>query len=560
MSLPLIAGCFLVLITLGYRLYGGLIARQYALDSTVPTPAQQRNDGVDFVPTSPFYLLGQHFSAIAAAGPIAGPIIACQQFGWLPALLWISFGVVLIGAVHDFSTLVASVRHDARSIAEVVKTHLGPGAGTAMLGFIWVALIYVIVAFTDVTATTFTAGDPELAGLTFDFKLGGAVAMASVLYLTLAVVMGLVDRFFKPPLWLQTIVFVPLTLVAVWAGTQLSTVLVLDNKSWAALILAYCLLASHTPVWALLQPRGYLGGFILYLALAIGVIGIFFGGFPIEQPAFKGFSQPGPTGALFPFLFVTIACGACSGFHGLVCSGTTSKQIANEAHCKPVGYGAMLLEGFVALIALATVMIVASKDLAGKGPGTLYGVGLGRFLAVLIGEKHLPFAITLGSMAFSTFVFDTLDVSTRLGRYILQELFGLKGKLTGFGATAVTVLLPLGFILMAKPGAWTSFWTLFGTSNQLLAALSLMGVTVWLKKTGKRFWYTLYPMIFVSAVTGYSLVLQIRAVLVSDKEITAVQQINAVVALVLLGLATALLGYGARALLRPDNPSLRPAG
>src|SRR3990167_5479757 len=174
MSLPLIATVMLVGLFFGYRLYGGFVARQYALDDSSPTPATRHADGVDFVPTRPFYLLGQHFSAIAAAGPIAGPILAAQQFGWLPALLWIALGGVFIGAVHDLSTLIASVRHDARSIAEVVKLQLGPGAGTAMLVFIWVALIYVIVAFTDVTSSTFVQGDPELSGLSFDFHPGGA--------------------------------------------------------------------------------------------------------------------------------------------------------------------------------------------------------------------------------------------------------------------------------------------------------------------------------------------------------------------------------------------------
>src|SRR5688500_7311 len=194
---------------------------------------------------------------------------------------------------------------------------------------------------------------------------------------------------------------------------------------------------------------------------------------------------------MFPFLFVTIACGACSGFHGLVCSGTTSKQIEREPHCTPVGYGAMLLEGFVAVIALATVMIATSAELTGKGPGAVYGQGLGRFLAVVIGENNLVFATTFGAMAFSTFVFDTLDVSTRLGRYILQELFGFQGKLAAVVAPTLTCGVPLMFVLAAGPGAYRAFWTLFGTSNQLLAGLSLLGISVWLKRSGKRYWYTL---------------------------------------------------------------------
>ena len=556
MSLPLLAGAILVLLGLGYRFYGRFIAAQYAIDDARPTPAALKNDGVDFVPTRPFYLLGQHFSAIAAAGPIAGPILAAQQFGWLPAVLWIGLGVVFIGAVHDFSTLIASVRHEGKSIAEVVKANLGPSAGTSMIAFIWVALVYVIVAFTDVTASTFVAGDPDLKGVTFDFNQGGAVAMASTLYLLLSVVMGLVERYLKPPLWLQTVVFVPLVLVAVWAGTKLSTVFLLPAGAWAVLILAYCFLASMTPVWALLQPRGYLGGFVLYLALAIGVIGIFFGGFEVQLPAFKSFDAGGPSGMLFPFLFVTIACGACSGFHGLVCSGTTSKQLEKESHAHPVGFGAMLLEGFVAIIALATVMVATGAQVTGKAPGAVYGVGLGQFFAVLIGKENLPFAITFGSMAFSTFVFDTLDVSTRLGRYLLQELFGWKGKKGGIFATLLTVAVPLAFVMVAQAGSWRSFWTLFGTSNQLLAALSLLGITVWLKKEGKRYAFTLWPMLFVSAVTVTSLVLQVGQTFAANA--TVVGRINGVVSLLLLALAASLFVRGGKVLLA--QPTRSPAG
>ncbi len=548
MSLPLLAVIVLAVLALGYRFYGGFVARQYRLDPTAATPAHRMEDGVDFVPTRPMYLLPQHFSAIAAAGPIAGPILACQQFGWLPSILWIGFGVIFIGAVHDFSTLVASVRHEARSIAEIVRTTLGRRAWLAIMAFIWLALIYVIVAFTDVTASTFVSRDADLAGLTFRFNLGGAVAASSVLYLALAVVMGLVGRFLKPPLWLQTIVCVPLTLVMVWLGTKLSTVLVLDARTWAALILAYCFVASLTPVWALLQPRGYLGGFVLYLALAVGTVGMLVGGFPIQEPAFKGFNAPGPTGLLFPFLFVTIACGACSGFHGLVCSGTTSKQIDRETHCHPIGYGAMLLEAFVALIALGTIMIASRAEIAGKGPGAIYGVGLGRFLTVIIGEKHLLFATTFGAMAFSTFVFDTLDVSTRLGRYILQELTGITGRASAVAATAVMCLVPMGLILLSGPGSYRVFWTLFGTSNQLLAALSLLAITVWLQRSGRRFWFTLWPAVFLVAITFTALVAQARAGLAPGGDVMA--RVNGVVSVALMVLGGTLVVFNGWALLR----------
>lgn len=545
MSLPLLATIVIAVLALGYRFYGGFVARQYRLDPGTQTPAHRLRDGVDFVPTKPFYLLPQHFSAIAAAGPIAGPILACQQFGWLPSILWIGLGVVFIGAVHDFSTLVASVRHDARSIAEVIRVHLGRRAWLAIMAFIWLALIYVIVSFTDVTASTFVSGDADLAGLTFRFNPGGAVAASSVLYLLLAVVMGVVERALRPPLWLQTAIFVPLTLVMVWAGTRLSTLLVLDARTWALLILGYCFVASLTPVWALLQPRGYLGGFVLYLALAVGVVGIFFGHHEIKQAAFRGWTAPGATGALFPFLFVTIACGACSGFHGLVCSGTTSKQIDAEPHCKPIGYGGMLLEAFVALIALGTIMIVAPGEMAGKAPGAIYGQGLGRFLTVVIGEKHMVFAVTFGAMAFSTFVFDTLDVSTRLGRYILQELLGWRTRTGAVVATAIMCGLPAALILLSDPGSYRLFWTLFGTSNQLLAGLSMVGVSVWLQRAGRRYWYTLAPAVFLLGITVWSLLLQARAAFAGH---SGVAMVNAGVALALVALAAALLVFAARVL------------
>jgi carbon starvation protein len=544
MNLAPLALVFLSVLAAGYFFYGRIVARQLGLDAEAQTPARQLNDGVDYVPTKPFYLMSQHFSAIAAAGPIVGPIVACQQFGWLPCLLWIGLGVVLIGAVHDFSALVASVRHRARSIAEVVKENLGRRAWLAMMAFIWIALVYVIVAFADLTAGTFVGRIEELDGRAVAFERGGAVAFASIAYLTLAIVMGLVQRRWNPPLWILTLVFVPATLGVVWLGTQCSTWFLLGPKTWGVVILGYCFIASLLPVWLLLQPRGYLGGFVLYIVLAVGVIGVFFGGFGIEQPGFKGWEVQGsPTGVLFPFLFVTIACGACSGFHGLVCSGTTSKQIANEKHCRPIGYGGMLLEGFVALIALSTVMIVAKP--AGA-PGAIYGLGIGKFLTLLIGEENLLFATIFGSMAFSTFVFDTLDVSTRLGRYILQELFNARSRPSAALATLATLGVPLGLILAAepaapgKPAAYMAFWTLFGTSNQLLAALSLLGVSVWLFRRAKPTWFTLLPMLFVMTITMWALVLQVTSVFKAQNA-GRIAIANSVVAVLLIGLACVLI-------------------
>jgi len=550
MALPLLVLVVMTVLALGYTVYGRFVARQLALDDARVTPAVAQADGIDFVPTRPFYLLGQHFSAIAAAGPIAGPILACQAYGWAPCVLWIALGVVFIGAVHDLAALVASIRHKARSVAEIVKVNLGPRAWRALLLFIWIALVYVIVAFTDITAATLTDPRGDLPpGATF--SAGGAVAFAAVTYLVLALLMGVVQRLWNPPLLLLTLIFVPATLGAVWLGTQASTLLVLPHATWATSILVYCCVASLVPVWLLLQPRGYLGGFVLYLALAVGTLGILFGGFEIEAPAFKsGVSLVGIEGALLPFLFVTIACGACSGFHGLVCSGTTSKQIAKESHCHPVGYGAMLLEGFVALIALATIMIASPAP--GTPPGRIYAEGIARCVTVLTGEGALVFATTFGAMAFSTFIFDTLDVATRLGRYLLQELFGWVGRGGALAATLLTAGVPLVCLVAAGPNGYKTFWVLFGTSNQLLAALTLLGITVWLKKQGRRCWFVVLPMVFLFVITLWSLLCQ--GLMFWQRRVGAdgahqpVMWINFAVTLLLGGLALFLLWEARRAL------------
>ncbi len=536
MSLPLLAILFLGVLALAYRLYGGWVARQFKLDDSKPTPATTINDGLDFVPVKWYYLFPQHFSAIAAAGPIAGPILACQSFGWLPCLLWIGFGVVLIGAVHDFSSLTASVRHGARSIADIVRQHMGYKAGTAMMLFIWITLIYVIVAFTQITAASFVTAPEELQGIVTKFHPGGAVAAAGTMYLALSMIMGLVQRFLKPPLWLLTIIFVPATLGVVWLGTLIANSFIMDIRVWGLLILIYCSLASVAPAWLILQPRGYLGGFILFLALGLGVIGIFAGGYEIKQTMFTSWSIGGKTGSLFPFLFVTIACGACSGFHGLVCSGTTSKQIEKESHIHKVGYGAMLAEGFVAFIALVTIMILSPDQQKGMNPATIYGNGIGHFLTLIIGEQNLPFAITFGAMAFSTFVFDTLDVCARLGRYIIQEFIGKPGIGWGWLSTLATIALPVFFVLTSDQNGWRLFWTLFGAANQLLAALTLLAITMWLYQARQRIAFTLLPMIFVLTITLWSLT-QLGLADLTTGTPTAGSIINGIAAALLISLA-----------------------
>jgi carbon starvation protein len=579
MPLPALALIVVAALVAGYTLYSRLLARLFDLDDAVKTPAHVHADGVDFQPTAAPYLLGQHFSAIAAAGPIVGPILACGQFGWAPCVLWIALGCVLIGAVHDMSALVASVRHGARTVAEVVRIHLSPRAWACFMAFIWLALLYVIVAFADVTAGTFLGRIEELEGVgKVAFERGGAVAFSSIAYLTLALVMGVVQKKLAPPLWVVTAIFVPATLGVIWLGTNADVSKLLavapggavpPQKLWGALILVYCFVASLLPVWLLMQPRGYLGGFVLYGVLAVGVTGVLFGGFEVAQPAFKGLVQlneqgqpASATAYLFPFLFVTIACGACSGFHGLVCSGTTSKQVDKESHCRSVGYGGMLLEGLVALIALATVMIAAKL---GKPPGQVYAEGIGRFVGSIFGKDLILFGTIFGAMAFSTFVFDTLDVATRLGRYILQELFGWRSPAA---ATAATLAVPMLFVLTAEPPgpgklpAYMAYWTLFGASNQLLAALTLLGVTVWLKRTGRAFWFALAPTLFVMTITVWALA-QIAwsglATFLGDAGFALAPLVNGVVSVTLLLLAGLLVIEALRAVGRPLELKVPPA-
>ena len=520
---PVLAGC-LVLFALAYAVYGRWLARRFGLETRATTPAHAHCDGVDFAPTGRFYLLSQHFSAISAAGPIAGPILAGLAFGYGPALVWIVIGCVVIGAMHDFAALVGSVRHGARSVAAIMREHLNGRVYVAFSLYIWLALVYVIIAFTDVTARAFVetldVAVPDAIGGRLTVP-GAGVATSSMLYLGIGLLMGVVTRLARPPLWLSTLIFVPLVGLAIWLGPlwplDLHAEGAVPSLHWARIILVYCGIASVLPVWLLLQPRGYLGGFFLYVMLFGGLLGILLQNPTIEFPAFKGFvaanGQP-----LVPFLFITIACGACSGFHGLVCSGTTSKQLDREPDAHLVGYGGMLLEGVVALIALACVMVLpANSVVTSLNPDKIFGYGVGRFLTAL--GVPLELAVTFGMLAFATFVYDTLDVCTRLARYLFCEFTGWRSKKAGVVGTVVSLGLPWWAVAQTSTNAqgdlvpaYQVIWPLFGSSNQLLAGLTLTGLLLWLSRAGKP--RTLQvavglPALFMLAMTMSALWLQI---------------------------------------------------
>jgi carbon starvation protein len=509
MSILVIAVLAIAFLAAGYFTYGRFVAGIFKLDDTKPTPAVQYNDGVDCVPAKASLLIGQHFSAIAAAGPIVGPILAGMLFGWVPALIWIVLGAIFIGGVHDLSSLIASVRHKGESIGQVVRKYMSPLAYVLFLCFVWLTLIYVIIAFTDITAQTFkTVAQGE--------AYGPAVAASSIIYLALGVAMGVCLYKFKMRLWLATSIFVPLVLFVVWLGPHMPAGLLkylggISVKRWDIFLLAYCFFASIVPMWLLLQPRGYLGGCFLYGTIFACLIGVLFGGYAISYPAFRlnGLASAVKPVSMFPLLFITVACGACSGFHAVVSSGTTSKQLAKESDARPIGYGAMILEAVVALFALCTLMMLTTDDpLLKKDPNTIYATGIARFLE-LLKLPGITFQVAFGFalLAFSTFVYDTLDVCTRLGRYVFQELTGWKGKAAMVCATLATLTIPLIFLMVTDPAkkAYLLAWPIFGASNQLLASLTLMAVSVWLIRCGKNALITLIPMAFMMVMTIWSL-------------------------------------------------------
>lgn len=549
-----------VVLGLAYLTYGRFLSRHLELNDRETTPACEINDGVDFVPAPTSLLLGQHFSAISAAGPIVGPILAGIWFGWLPALLWILIGSVFIGGVHDFASLVASVKHKAASIGELVRRHMSRTSQLLFLVFVWLALVYVVIAFTDITAQTFAA-------VSADTAFGPGVAVSSGLYLLLGLAMGVLLHVFKTNLTWTTLLFIPLVLLSIWAGTRLpdgvtQALLSVSVKQWEVLLLGYCLVASLIPVWLLLQPRGYLGGWFLYLVMGVALLGTLFGGQPAQYPALHldGLASAFNGKLLLPVLFITVACGACSGFHGIISSGTTSKQLRRQSDARAVGYGAMLLEGLVAVLALATVMVLAPGDEALKAePSLIFARGIAGWLD----QVGLPFqlALSFALLAFSTFVYDTLDVCTRLARYILQELLGWQGLRGAVGATLLTLALPLVFLMLTKEKGYVAAWPIFGTSNQLLASLTLLAVSVWLVRTGRNAAYTLVPMAFMLGMTLWALALQILALpraLSAGAPLTADLLIGGVMGSVLLVLALWLVVEAWRSLRGPRGASPIP--
>lgn len=479
-----------------YFTYGRYVFKKFNISNNNITPSHRLKDGVDYVPSKPLVVLGHHFASIAGAGPIVGPIIAIT-FGWVPAVIWILVGGIFFGAVHDLGSMVASLRNDGKSIGVIIQNNIGKKGKQLFILFSFSTLILIIAVFADIIAKTFINN--------------AGVASASILFILLAITFGFVTKFTahrKSAFAIASVIGVLIMYFFVYLGMQIP--FVLDYQTWIYILLAYAFVASVTPVSMLLQPRDYLNSFLLYGLILAAVVGVIVANPTIVMDTEVQVSSE-TLGYIFPVLFVTIACGAISGFHSLVASGTTSKQIDREEDAKVIGYGGMLIESFLAIISVGAVIVLTRTDyvarLAEQGPVPLFADGLGNIISSMgISES---FAVGFVALTVSAFALTTLDTCTRLARFTLQEYFeDVKQPLGQHLAknrhlsTAVVVVLS---VLLLKSGGFATLWPIFGSANQLLAALALLTVSVWLIKRKVNPTFVTLPMFFMFTVTLSSL-------------------------------------------------------
>ena len=563
----LVAGFLLAALLLGYLFYGRFLAKLWAVDPTRKTPAITHPDGVDYMPAKHWTVLfGHHFSSIAGAGPIIGPVIACFYWGWLPALIWIVIGSIFLGAVHDFSALMASLRHDGQSIAQVAEAVLGRRAKILFASFIWLALILVIAVFAAYAAQTLTE-KPEVVIPTF-----GLIAVAMFI--------GLMMYKWNMSQILSTIVGIALLLGLIILGDRFPLDIKLLGgvfaqhplQCWTVILLIYGYIASVTPVNILLQPRDYLATFVLYFGMLLGFVGLVVSHPPMNTPHYLGLTTD--KGPMWPMLFVIVACGAISGFHSLIASGTTAKQITTEAHAKRVGYGAMIFEGVLAGLAVLCVCAglywTGKPDLAfpqlmkDKGLIFTFGTGYGQITGSTLGlisrrgfDYGAELGLLIGIITIKTFIMTTLDSATRIGRYVGEELFAeiIPGKF--FRNRFVSTIIIIVFAACLALGPWEKIWPVFGAANQLVAALALMVVTVLLIKLGKPCRYTLYPAIFMLVTTIGALIYQLGWQFIPGiKSFWDSNLLLAAIGIVLIILAAIMTAEGIRTALKLKRTSL----
>ncbi|MBU4312457.1 MAG: carbon starvation protein A [Candidatus Omnitrophica bacterium] len=501
-SLTIVLGS-IIFLGAGYFFYARLVEKIFEVDPSNVTPANEFFDGVDYVPARNWLILfSHHFASIAGAGPIVGPVIAVALWGWWPALVWIVVGTVFMGGVHDFASLMISVRHGGRSITDVAESVISRRAKLIFLGFVWLALILVIAVFAAVCAKTLTT-EPKTVVPCF-----GLVGVA--------LLVGFVLHRLRFSILLATVIGLTLLLACIFLGEMFPVEFAGNGYAvWIIVLLAYAFIASVTPVHVLLQPRDYIASFLLYFGIAAGVLGIVVSRPVMDVAGFGGWRPAGGGGWLWPMLFVTVACGANSGFHALVSSGTTSKQLASERDAKRIGYGGMVLEAVLAVLALVAVSaglgaagLEAALAKGGSGPIGAFGAGYGALTRSILFGKGSMIAVLI----LNAFILTTLDTATRICRYLSEELFKIKNR---FFSTFVVVFISGA---LALSGKWSEIWPMFGASNQLVAALTFVVVSSWLLCRGKSLKFTFLPAIFMLITSIGALLYQIAG-FVRDKEV-----------------------------------------
>lgn len=525
-SLVLLIICVAILV-LGYIFYGGWLCKQWGVgEGNNETPAHTMEDGVDYVPAKAPVLMGHHFSSIAGAGPITGPIGAAM-FGWLPVTLWILIGGIFFGGVHDFGALFASVRNKGMSIGEIISANMSKRAKRLFIIFSYLTLILVVAAFASIVASTFGATFDESGAVDMvKSETPASVAMISLLFIVIAIVFGFCVYRRNMPMGIASVVGV-LAIIGIMAVGMNFHPIYLSTKTWMWIVGLYIAIASVTPVWILLQPRDYLSSFLLYAMLAVAIFAVVVGHptFDASFPTFGGFAVDNGNGTqyLFPVLFTTVACGAISGFHSLVSSGTTSKQLDKEKDAKPIAYGGMLLECVLAVLTLCAIGYAykwnaANPDNALVGATAIFGGGIAHMVDDVIPGSY-AILNSLLVLTYSAFCLTSLDTATRLARFMFQEFWLEPGQTTKdvkegwkkvmvnpYFATILTVVLG---ILLGMTG-YAKIWGLFGAANQLLAGIGLLAVATWLGNAGKNNKMFLIPMAFMIVVTISSLALTVK--------------------------------------------------
>ncbi|MCR5176990.1 MAG: carbon starvation protein A [Anaerovibrio sp.] len=538
----MVVGLAIVVFACAYLGYGRWLVKTWGIDPNAKTPAHALEDGRDYTPASRFTVFSNQFSSITGAGPVTGPIIAAM-FGWLPALLWLLIGGVFFGAVQDFTALYASVKNQGKSMGMLIEQYVGKTGRRLFLLFCWLFTLLVIAAFADIVANTFNgfAKDGSLA------VPNASAASISMLYIFVAMGFGFFIRKFQPKEKSKFAVGLVLFLAMMAGGMAFP--LYFDAHMWRYVVFGYCFIASVMPMWLLMQPRDYLSSFLLLGMVAGGVLGVLIANPTINMPAFVGFEVNGKS--LFPILFITIACGAVSGFHSLVSSGTSSKTIDNEKDMLTVGYGSMLVESLLGVVALVIVCSAATDGVLPQGtPFQTFAGAVGGFFMMFGLPQHV--AVCFMTMCVSALAMTTIDSVARIGRMSLQELFAVnEGEEQGtlsklFGNTYFSTALTLILSYMLCLAGYMNIWPLFGAANQLLSALVLIALAVFLRTTGRKGWMLYVPMVFMFVVTMSALFISVYGIygkLLNGGFVLMVDGLQLVLALALMTLAVLVVKH-----------------